>query len=199
MSQQIESNISVLFSNRNRLTAFFRIFTIIPVAIFLGSFSYEMQRSSDSWTVAGGLLVAPAFLALVFRNKYPTYVYAFNLALLNLNTRVSAYAALLLDSYPSIEASESVDIIFPSISTERPLNRWMPLVKWFLAIPLYIVGFVYAVYATLLTLFAWFSILFTGEYPAWCARPVAGTIAYWNRVLGYAFILVTDEYPSFSL
>jgi hypothetical protein len=199
MSQQIESNISILFSNRNRLTAFFRIFTIIPVAIFLGSFSYEMQRSSNSWTAAGGLLFAPAFLALVFRNKYPTYVYSFNLALLSLNTRVSAYAALLVDSYPSIEASESVDIIFPGISIEHPLNRWMPLVKWFLAIPLYIVGFIYAVYAALLTLFAWFSILFTGEYPAWCARPVAGTIAYWNRVVGYAVILVTDEYPSFSL
>jgi hypothetical protein len=153
MSQQIESTISILFSNRNRLTAFFRIFTIIPVAIFLGSFSYEMQRSSNSWTAAGGLLFAPAFLALVFRNKYPTYVYSFNLALLSLNTRVSAYAALLVDSYPSIEASESVDIIFPGISIEHPLNRWMPLVKWFLAIPLYIVGFIYAVYAALLTLF----------------------------------------------
>ena len=148
---------------------------------------------------AGGLLIAPAFLALVFRNKYPTYVYSFNLALLSLNTRVSAYASLLVDSYPSIEASETVEVVFPEISIERPLNQWLPLVKWFLAIPLYVVGFFYALYAALLTIFAWVSIVFTGQYPSWCARPVAGSIAFWNRIAGYAFLLVTDEYPTFSL
>lgn len=199
MSQQIETNIAVQFSNRNRLTAFFRAFTVIPAAIFVGSFGHYIQGSPGRWTFSGGLVVAPAFLALVFRNKYPTYVYSFNQALLSLNTRISAYAALLVDSYPSIEASEVVEVVFPAISAERPLNRWMPLVKWFLAIPLYVVGFIYALYAMLLTILAWFAIFFTGEYPAWCARPVAGAIAFWNRVAGYAFLLVTDEYPTFSL
>ena len=149
--------------------------------------------------LAGGLLVAPAFLAILFRGKYPTYVYSFNQALIGLGTRVSSYLFLLVDSYPSIEASETVEVVFPEISTEHQLNQWLPLVKWFLAIPLYIVGFIYGIYAAFLTIFAWFTILFTGDYPSWCARPVAGTIAFWNRVKGYAIVLVTDEYPSFSL
>jgi hypothetical protein len=145
------------------------------------------------------LLVAPAFLAILFRGKYPSYVYAFNRALLGLSVRVSAYLFLLVDTYPTIEANETVDVVLPVISTERPLNQALPLVKWFLAIPLYVVGFFYGIYAWVLTVFAWFSIVFTGEYPAWCAQHVAGTIAYWNRVIGYAFVLVTDEYPTFSL
>jgi hypothetical protein len=88
---------------------------------------------------------------------------------------------------------------FPEIQGGRTLSRALPLVKWFLGIPLYIVGVVYMVYAFILTLLAWFTIIFTGEYPEWCASGVIGTIAYWNRVYGYAFALVTDEYPSFTL
>jgi len=200
MSQQIETNIAVQFSNRDRMTALFRLFAVIPAAIFLSSFGSNWGDSShDRWYLSSGLLAAPAFLAIVFRGKYPSYVYSFNHALLGLNTRVNAYFLLLVDSYPTIEASETVEIIFPEISKEHPLNQALPLVKWFLAIPLYVVGFFYGIYAMLLTVFVWFTIVFTGEYPAWCARPVAGTIAYWNRVLGYAFLLVTDEYPTFSL
>jgi hypothetical protein len=205
MSQQIETNIAVQFSNRDRTTAFFRIFTVIPVAIFLGSFAPSWGNSSQEgfhasgWFATSGLLVAPAFLAILFRGKYPSYVYAFNRALLGLSVRVSAYLFLLVDTYPTIEANETVDVVLPVISTERPLNQALPLVKWFLAIPLYVVGFFYGIYAWVLTVFAWFSIVFTGEYPAWCAQHVAGTIAYWNRVIGYAFVLVTDEYPTFSL
>lgn len=211
MSRQIETNIAVQFSNRNRMTAFFRIFAAIPATIFVDSFGNLMssdsfrsfghgtQGSPGRWMFASGLLMAPAFLAILFRGKYPTYVYSFNQALLGLQTRVNSYVFLLVDSYPSIEASESVEVVFPEISTERPLNRWLPLVKWFLAIPLYIAGLIYGIYAFFLTIFAWFAILFTGEYPAWCARPVAGVIAFWNRIEGYAFLLVTDEYPSLSL
>ena len=87
---------------------------------------------------------------------------------------------------------------FPPVDAKL-LNQWLPLVKWFLAIPLYIVGFAYIIYAFFLTIYAWFSILFTGNYPEICAEGVVGTIAYWNRVAGYALILVTDEYPTFSL
>jgi hypothetical protein len=199
MSQQIETNIAVQFSGRDRTMVFFRLFVGIPAAIFVGSFGPNWSDTQNTWSYAGGLLFAPAFLAILFRGKYPSYVYSFNHALLGLNARVSSYFLLLTDRYPTIEANESVEVVLPVISTDRPLNQALPLVKWFLAIPLYVVGFFYAVYAGLLTIFAWFSIIFTGEYPAWCARPVAGTIAYWNRVIGYAFILVTDEYPTFSL
>ncbi len=199
MSQQIETSINVQFSNRDRMTSAVRLFAVIPAAIFVGSFGSGWSDSSRNWVYASGLLVAPAFLAILFRGKYPTYVYAFNHALLELNTRVTAYLLLLTDSYPSIEASESVEIVFPEITVEHPLNQALPLVKWFLAIPLYVVGFFYGIYAAFLTIFAWFTILLTGEYPAWCAQPVAGTIAFWNRVAGYAFLLVTDEYPTFAL
>jgi hypothetical protein len=199
MSQQIETNIAVVFSNRDRVSTFFRFFLVLPMAFFASSFGSNWGNSSRNWHVVVGILAAPALLALVFRGKYPSYLYSFQRALLELHTRVTAYWLLLVDTYPTIEANETVEILFPAISTERPLNQGLPLVKWFLAIPLYVVGFFYGIYAWALTIFAWFSILFTGEYPAWCARPVAGTIAYWNRVSGYAFLLVTDEYPTFSL
>jgi hypothetical protein len=186
MSQQIETNIAVKFSDRDRAMVFFRIFTVIPIAIFASSFATNWGDTRNTWFSTSGLLVAPAFLAIVFRGKYPSYVYSFNHALFGLNARVASYFLLLMDTYPTIEANESVEVVFPEISADRPLNRALPLVKWFLAIPLYFVGFFYGIYAWVLTIFAWFSILFTGEYPAWCARPVAGTIAYWNRVIGYA-------------
>lgn len=199
MSQQVETNIAVQFSNRDRMTTAVRLFAVIPAAIFLSSFSSRLNDNRGDWIYVTGAFAAPAFLALLFRGKYPTYLYSFNRSLRALRTRVVAYMLLLVDTYPTIEDNEIVEIVFPEISAEHPLNRWLPLVKWFLAIPLYVVGFFYWIYAVLLTIFAWFTILFTGEYPAWCARPVAGTIAYWNRVSGYAILLVTDEYPTFAL
>ena len=123
---------------------------------------------------------------------------AFNEALLSLQTRVDAYLLLLTDEYPSIEENDLVSVTFPEVDAQQ-LNRWLPLIKWLLALPLYLVGIVYVVYAALLTLFGWFSILFTGNYPEVYAEGVVGTIAYWNRVAGYALLMVTDEYPTFSL
>ena len=105
---------------------------------------------------------------------------------------------LLTDEYPSIEENDVVSVTFPEVDAKM-LNRWLPLVKWFLAIPLYVVGIAYIIYAAFLTFFAWISVVFTGNYPEFCAEGVVGTIAYWNRVAGYALLLVTDEYPTFSL
>jgi hypothetical protein len=196
MSNQIETQIDVTLTERNRLTAFFRIILVVPMAIFIASFAPNWSNNSDSWSV--GLLILPAGLAIVFRQIYPSYLLAFNEALLSLQTRVDAYVLLLTDEYPSIEENDVVSVTFPEVDA-KALNRWLPLVKWFLAIPLYLVGIAYMIYAAFLTLFAWFSILFTGNYPEFCAEGVVGTIAYWNRVVGYALVLVTDEYPSFSL
>ena len=196
MSNQIETQIDVTLTERNRLTAFFRIILVVPMAIFIASFAPNWSNNSDSWSV--GLLILPAGLAIVFRQIYPSYLLAFNEALLSLQTRVDSYVLLLTDEYPSIEENDVVSVTFPEVDA-KALNRWLPLVKWFLAIPLYLVGIAYMIYAAFLTLFAWFSILFTGNYPEFCAEGVVGTIAYWNRVVGYALVLVTDEYPSFSL
>ena len=119
------------------------------------------------------------------------------------NGRYLLFTAFRRDSHSyvvaSIEENEIVSITFPEIGKGENMSRGLPLVKWVLAIPLYIVGLIYIIYAFLLTLLGWFSILFTGTYPERCAEGVVGTIAYWNRVVGYALVLVTDEYPTFSL
>lgn len=198
MSNQIETQIDVTLTERNRLTAFFRIILVVPAFIFVASFSPTSAFSDDAMSIYAGLLALPAALAIIVRQVYPSYVLAFNDALLSLQTRVDAYLLLLTDEYPSIEENDVVSVTFPEVDA-RQLNRWLPLVKWLLAVPLYLVGIVYVIYAAILTVIAWFSVLFTGNYPEFCAEGVVGTIAYWNRVVGYALLLVTDEYPTFSL
>lgn len=198
MSNQIETQIDVTLTERNRLTAFFRIILTVPALLFLASFTPSTAFSEDNIGIFAGLLALPAALAIVVRQVYPSYVLAFNDALLSLQTRVDAYLLLLTDEYPSIEENDVVSVTFPEVDAQT-LNRWLPLIKWLLALPLYLVGIAYIIYAAFLTLFAWFSVLFTGNYPEFCAEGVVGTIAYWNRVAGYALLMVTDEYPTFSL
>ena len=198
MSQQIETQIDVTLTERNRMSALFRIILVVPMAIFVASFAPTDLSTSNSNYLSVGFLILPTALAIVVRQIYPTYLLAFNKALLSLQTRVDAYLLLLTDEYPSIEENDVVSVTFPEVDA-KALNRWLPLIKWFLAIPLYVVGIFYIVYLSLLTLAGWFSVLFTGNYPEKCAEGVVGTIAYWNRVIGYAFLMVTDEYPSFSL
>lgn len=178
----------------------FRAILIVPIAVYASSFgSYASDVSASDSLYFGGLFILPVVLALLFCGVYPSYVLQFNKAFLSLGVRIAAYFFLLTDQYPSIESNEKFGIEFPEIDGGKALNRGLPLVKWFLAIPLYVVGSVYAIYAGMLTVVAWIAIVFTGKYPDWCAAAVLGTIAYWNRVCGYAFLLVTDEYPSFSL
>jgi Mn2+/Fe2+ NRAMP family transporter len=198
MSNQIETQVDVSLTERNRLTAFFRIILVVPALVFLASFSPDSAFSENNIGIYAGLLALPAALAIVVRQVYPSYVLAFNEALLSLQTRVDAYLLLLTDEYPSIEENDVVSVTFPEVDAKQ-LNRWLPLIKWLLALPLYLVGIVYVIYAAVLTVIAWFSVLFTGNYPEFCAEGVVGTIAYWNRVAGYALLMVTDEYPTFSL
>ena len=200
MSNQIETQIDVTLTDRNRVTALFRLVLVVPIAIFVASFAPSIadSESSDLNALFTGFLALPVVLALVFRQVYPSYLLAFNEALLSLQTRVNAYVFLLTDEYPSIEENDVVSVTFPEVDA-KALNRYLPLIKWLLAIPLYIVGIAYIVYGAFLTLFAWFSILFTGNFPEFCAEGIVGVIAYWNRVTGYALLLVTDEYPTFSL
>jgi hypothetical protein len=199
MSNQIETQIDVSLTERNRLTALFRLVLVVPMAIFIATFVPSADLTSDDASYfMVGLISLPVALAIVFRQIYPSYVLSFNEALLSLQTRVDAYVLLLTDEYPSIEENDVVSVTFPEVDA-KALNRWLPLIKWFIAIPLYLVGIFYAIYAAFLTLFGWLSILFTGNYPEICAEGIVGTIAYWNRVVGYALLLVTDEYPTFSL
>ena len=196
MSNQILTEIHVDLDNRDKNTALFRVFLAFPVLIFLSSFS---EFADNLPGIIGGFLVLPVALSLLFRNVYPSYVLAFNKALLELNNRINVYVLLLTDEYPSIEANQKVRLIYPEIDGGKRLSPWMPLVKWFLAIPLFLLGLIYAIYGLALTLVAWFSVVTKGHYPEEKAEEVIKVIAYWNRLYGYALLLITDEYPSFSL
>ena len=198
MANQIETFITVQLENRDRKSVALRIFLVVPIAIFLSSFT-AWSGSAEASTFLAGLLFMPVVLALVFRGIYPSYALEFNKSLLSLSTRVTAYILVLNDNYPSIEESDDVKITFPEIDGGAKLNRYLPLVKWLLAVPLYIVGLVYVLYGLAVLLFAWITILFTGKMPASSGQVLLGVTQYWNRVNGYAFLLVTDEYPSFSL
>jgi hypothetical protein len=198
MSNQIETSFQVQLENRDRATVFARIVIAFPVFIFVSSFSIETFFSANPMQTYG-LLVLPVVLALLFRGVYPSYVLTFNKALFGLVNRVWAYIALLTDEYPSIENSDVVQITYPEVDGGKSLSRGLPLIKWLFAIPLYIVGVVYSIYGFIMLIVAWFSILFTGTMPESSADAIARVTQYWNRIYGYAVILVTDEYPSFSL
>jgi hypothetical protein len=194
MSNQVETIIQVQLTNRDRKTVFWRGILAFPIVVFLASFTPNMD---DSWT--SGLIVFPLVLALLFRGIYPSYLLSFNHSMLELQSRISAYVLLLSDEYPSIERNPSVAILLPDTEGGKKLSRGLPLIKWFFAIPLVIVGLLYSVVALFYTFIAWIVTSSTGNYPAWALNVVLGTIKYWNRVYGYAVILVTDEYPSFTL
>ena len=196
MSNQIQTEIHVDLDNRDKNSALFRIFLVLPVAIFLSSFS---KFSGGAMGAVGGFLVLPVVLSLLFRNIYPSYVLAFNKSLLELSNRINAYVLVLTDDYPSIEPNQKVRLIYPEIDGGKKLSSWKPLVKWFLAIPLFLLGIIYAIYGLALTVLAWISVVKNGVYPVDKAEEVVKVIAYWNRLYGYALLLVTDEYPSFSL
>ncbi len=194
MTTNIETLIEVNLENRNRTTVFWRGILVAPVYIFFAT----IVGSTDAMAVAA-LFFAPTLLALLFRGIYPSYFLHINHALTEFEVRITAYLMLLTDDYPSIERNPHIAVIFPDVQGGKSLNRWLPLVKWILAIPLYIVGIAYIIASGVVTFIAWIITSATGRYPEWAASMVLGTIRYWNRVVGYAFFLVTDKYPSFSL
>jgi Domain of unknown function (DUF4389) len=189
----------------NRVSTAFRIVLVIPIAIILGAVSNgTWQWSSGQQTTevaagAGGLLVFAPLLMILFRQKYPRWWFDWNQELLRFSNRVGVYLALMDDRYPSTTDQQSVRLEYPYPDAERDLNRWLPLVKWFLAIPHYIVLFFLWIAAVVVVIVAWFAILFTGRYPRGMFDFVEGVIRWQNRVVAYAFMLVTDSYPPFRL
>jgi hypothetical protein len=189
----------------NRLSTAFRIFAAIPIVIVLTTIGGNSDwGSGDGRTPAvviggTGLLVLPPLLMILFREKYPRWWYDWNLELLRFSNRVGIYVALMDDRYPSTDEHQSVHLEAPYPDVVNELNRWLPLVKWLLAIPHYIVLFFLYLGALFAVILAWFAILFTGRYPRGLFDYVEGVIRWHNRVIGYAFILVTDSYPPFRL
>jgi hypothetical protein len=187
----------------DRLTTALRIFAAIPILFLLGLISRDAMQGGDHHTTTPfargvGLLFLPIVLMLLFRRKYPRWWFDWNVNLLRFSNRVTAYLALLDDRYPSTDEEQAVhlNLDYPDA---RQLNRWLPLVKWFLAIPHYVVLFFLGIGALVAVIVAWFAIIFTGRYPANLFRFVVGVIRWSNRVTAYAFLLVTDEYPPFQL
>jgi hypothetical protein len=189
----------------NRLSTAFRIFTIIPIAILAATIeggTYAFGAGTHGARFAGGgigVLVIPVLLMILFRQKYPRWWYDWNLQLVRFSNRIGIYLALMDDRYPSTDDEQAVHLDFPHPDPERDLNRWLPLVKWLLAIPHYIVLFFLEIAAFFVVIFVWFAILFTGRYPRGAFDFVEGVIRWHNRVIAYAFTLITDRYPPFSL
>jgi hypothetical protein len=188
----------------NRLTTFFRMFTLIPITIILALvsgavFGLKGMQSWEGLLAAGGILFLASLLMILFRQKYPRWWFDWNIALTKFGARVGAYIGLLTDVYPSTDEDQSVHIEIPYPDVAKDLNRWLPLVKWLLAIPHYIVLAWLAFAAIVCVVIAWFAILFTGRYPRGLFDFVVGVGRWGLRVTAYAFLLTTDRYPLFSL
>jgi hypothetical protein len=189
----------------SRVTTAFRIFMIIPIAIVLsavsgGTWDRSYGHGATATAVgAGGVLFFGPLLMILFREKYPRWWFDWNLELQRFGNRVTAYLALMDDRYPSTDDHQSVHLDYSYPDAARELNRWLPLVKWLLAIPHYIVLFFLEIAALFVVIFTWFAILFTGRYPRGAFDFVEGVIRWHNRVIAYALTLATDRYPPFRL
>lgn len=207
MNDDYPVRFSVAYPDRplNRLTTGLRIFTVTPIAIVLatiGGYSATYGNAAQTTTIAiggTGLLFLPPLLMILFRQKYPRWWFDWNLELLRFTNRVGAYVALLDDRYPSTDEQQSVRLDLDYPDAKQGLNRWLPLIKWLLAIPHYVVLFFLWIGAFFAAIAAWFAILFTGRYPRGLFDYIEGVIRWHNRVVGYMFILITDRYPPFQL
>lgn len=201
MSYPVRLSVDYPDRQLNRLSTLLRLVWIIPIVIVLGLVSGSTLAVGGSATLvaAGGLLFLAPLLMILFRQKYPRWWFDWNLELLRFTTRVSAYIAVMDDRYPSTDDHQSVhlDIDYPDVP--RDLNRFMPLVKWFLVIPHLIALLFIAIAAVFAVFFAWLTIIFTGRYPRGLFDFVEGFLRWGTRVSGYAFLMVTDRYPPFSL
>ena len=197
-------NFAVDYPDRplNRLTTALRIFVAIPIIVVLESVSGG-NFSTDSGHVvtygAGATLFLGPLLMILFRRKYPRWWFDWNLELQRFSNRVVVYLALMDDRYPSTDDHQSVHLDYDYPDASRDLNRWLPLVKWLLAIPHFVVLVFLWVAALLAVVAAWFAILSTGRYPRSVFTFVEGVLRWSQRVVAYAFLLVTDKYPPFSL
>jgi Domain of unknown function (DUF4389) len=190
----------------NRLSTGLRFLWIVPIGIVLGTVNggvWTWQPADRSTVIvaaaAGGFLFWGPLLMIVVRQKYPRWWFDWNLALLRFHNRVGVYAALLRDEYPSTDEEQAVHLGLAYPDVKRDLNRWLPLVKWFLAIPHYIVLAVLWIAGVVAIIIAWFAILFTGRYPKGLFRFVVDLVRWTDRVVAYALLLATDVYPPFRL
>jgi hypothetical protein len=185
----------------DRFSTLLRPLFVIPIGVILALVTGPAFRSGEpTWGFeAGGVVFAATALMLVFRRKYPRWWFDWSVSLTRFATRVTAYLALLRDEYPATDDEQAVHMRIPYPDAGHELNRWLPLVKWILAIPHYIVLALLSVGAVVAVVLAWFAILATGRYPRPLFDYVVGVFRWWLRVDAYAFLLTTDRYPPFRL
>jgi hypothetical protein len=192
----------------DRLTTFFRLLLVVPIGVVfalltMGTSDTAYDQSGELASTTGGGITGGLFLAtvlmIVVRRRYPRWWFDFALELNRFSTRIGAYVGLLTDRYPSTVDEQSVHLDIDYPDAERDLNRWLPLVKWLLAIPHFLVLILLSLAAFLAVVMAWFAILFTGRYPRGLFDFVVSVTRWWLRVQAYAILLVTDRYPPFSL
>jgi hypothetical protein len=187
----------------DRLSTALRLFLALPIVVILTALSGDTfgdgdHRTRNEIVIGGAAVFLPLVLMLVVRRKYPRWWFDWNLNLMRFGNRVTAYLALLDDRYPSTDEEQSVHLEFAYPDTHQ-MSRWLPLVKWILAFPHYVVLFFLGLGALVAVMLAWFAILFSGTYPRALFDYIVGVLRWWNRVNGYAFTLVTDQYPPFRL
>jgi Domain of unknown function (DUF4389) len=188
----------------DRLSTAFRLVFAIPILVLLAALGGPaFGGGSGDWLffvgLASGLVVVPPLLTIVFRQKYPRWWFDFNLAFLRFDNRVMSYLLLLRDEYPSTDEDQAVHLDVPYPDVRSDLNRWLPLVKWFLAIPHYVALLVLDIAVVLGAIVAWIVIVITGRYPRRLFDFTVGVMRWHNRVVSYAFALATDRYPPFRL
>ncbi len=172
----------------DRLTALFRLILVIPIVIILGLIS----------TYAEALSFAIAMMIL-FKEKYPKWWFDWNIGITKFAYRITAYVLLMRDEYPATDDDQSVHLTIPYPEVKQDLKRWMPLVKWILAIPHAIALIFIFIGVILCTIFALFVILFTGKYPKSIFKFIEGFLRWTLRVSAFALLLTTDQYPPFRL
>ena len=199
----VEFDIEYTDRPRDRLSTLFRLVFAVPILVLLAALGGPAFGGGGDWLffvgLASGLVVIPPLLTIVFRQKYPRWWFDFNLAFLRFDNRVMSYLLLLRDEYPSTDEDQAVHLDMPYPDVRSDLNRWMPLVKWFLAIPHYAALLVLDVAVVLGAIVAWITILLTGRYPRRLFDFTVGVMRWHNRVVSYAFALATDQYPPFRL
>jgi hypothetical protein len=181
----------------DRLSSFFRLIFVIPIVIVVSAVAPE--SGNGAFAALGGVVVFAPMIMILFRQKYPRAWYDWNIYMAKFSYRVQAYLLLLRDEYPSTDDEQSVHLVVPYPDVPVELNRWLPLVKWLLAIPHYVVLAVLASIAIVAVVIAWCAILFTGRYPRGLFDYVVGVQRWFLRVQAYALLLTTDRYPPFSL
>jgi hypothetical protein len=189
----------------NRVSTGFRIFAAIPILLLAATLTGSYGGWGGEYGVGtatgflGGLLFLPPLLMILFREKYPRWWYDWNLELGRFTARIGVYLSLMEDRYPSTDDQQAVHLDFPHPDPKTDIDRALPLVKWLLAIPHYIVLIFLYIGVFFAAIFAWFAILFTGRYPRGLFGFIEGVYRWHWRVVGYAFLLVTDKYPPFRL